>query len=65
MKAVQIFNNTHHLCNPKRTLLATALAAVTLQASAAELSTDPGDMVALPAGTGLGVFYYQHAERDR
>lgn len=65
MKAVQIFNNTHHLCNPKRTLLATALAAVTLQASAAELSTDPGDMVALPAGTGLGVFYYQHAERDK
>lgn len=65
MKAVQIFKKFHHLYTPKRTLLAAALAAGAFQASAAELSTDPGDMVALPAGTELGVFYYQHAERDK
>ena len=65
MKAVHIFKKIHHRYAPKRTLLAATLAAGTFQASAAELSTDPGDMVALPAGTELGVFYYQHAERDK
>ncbi|MCP3656812.1 MAG: transporter [Herbaspirillum sp.] len=31
---------------------------------AAEIATDPGDYAALPAGTSLGLLYYQHTERN-
>lgn len=43
----------------------TALTLTSPNMQAAVLSTDPGDMVALPVGTELGVFYYQHAERNK
>ncbi len=42
---------------------ATALALVAGSAQALEM--DAGDDTALPAGTNLGVLYYQHVERDR
>lgn len=32
--------------------------------SASALTVDAGDYTALPAGTNLGLLYYQHAERD-
>ena len=34
-------------------------------ASASALDVDAGDYTALPAGTNLGLLYYQHAERNR
>jgi hypothetical protein len=46
-------------------LFVIAAMAHAMAAEAAELSTDPGDYVALPPGTDLGLLYYQHAERDR
>jgi hypothetical protein len=45
-----------------RALLAGGFAALLAPAMAAEIPTDPGDYAALPAGTDLGVVYYQHAE---
>jgi hypothetical protein len=45
-----------------RALAAAACAAMLAPAMAAEIPTDPGDYVALPAGTDLGVVYYQHTE---
>jgi hypothetical protein len=45
-----------------RALLATGFAALLAPAVAAEIPTDPGDYAALPAGTDLGVVYYQHTE---
>lgn len=36
-----------------------------LNTHAAVLSTDPGDYVALPVGTNLGLLYYQHVERNK
>ncbi len=54
------------------TVFTTLSAALTMLAlansnavEAAVLSTDPGDYVALPPGTELGLLYYQHAERNR
>ncbi|MGF6273667.1 hypothetical protein ABIB38_002041 [Massilia sp. UYP11] len=43
-------------------LAAAGLAALLAPATAAEIPTDPGDYVALPAGTDLGILYYQRAE---
>lgn len=40
------------------------LATMGIAASAAEISTDPGDYAALPSGVDLGIVYYQHAERN-
>lgn len=34
-------------------------------ANAYVITTEPGDNAPLPAGTNLGVLYYQHAERDK
>ncbi|WP_291809475.1 transporter [Limnobacter sp.] len=34
------------------------------QVNAAEIATDPGDYVPLPAGINLGILYVQHATRD-
>jgi hypothetical protein len=45
-----------------RALAAAACAALLAPATAAEIATDPGDYVALPAGTDLGIVYYQRAE---
>jgi hypothetical protein len=45
-----------------RALVAAGFAAMLAPAMAAEIATDPGDYVALPAGTDLGIVYYQHAE---
>jgi hypothetical protein len=45
-----------------RALAAAGLAALLVPATAAEIPTDPGDYVALPAGTDLGILYYQRAE---
>lgn len=45
-----------------RALVAAGLAAMLAPTMAAEIATDPGDYVALPAGTDLGIVYYQRAE---
>lgn len=43
-----------------------ALAAAALGATGAHaVDVDAGDYTALPAGTNLGLVYYQHAERDK
>jgi hypothetical protein len=43
---------------------ASLLALHTATASAYLVTTEPGDSAPLPAGTNLGVLYYQHAERN-
>jgi hypothetical protein len=45
-----------------RALVAAGFAAVLAPTMAAEIATDPGDYVALPAGTDLGIVYYQRGE---
>jgi hypothetical protein len=45
-----------------RALLAAACAAVLAPAMAQQIAIDPGDYTALPAGTDLGIVYYQRAE---
>jgi hypothetical protein len=50
------------LRNVTRALVAAGFAAMLAPAMAAEIATDPGDYVALPAGTDLGIVYYQRAE---
>jgi hypothetical protein len=50
------------LRNVTRALVAAGFAAMLAPAMAAEIPTDPGDYVALPAGTDLGIVYYQHTE---
>jgi hypothetical protein len=53
------------LRNVTRALAAAACAACTTifaPAMAQQIPTDPGDYTALPAGTDLGIVYYQHAE---
>lgn len=52
-----------HLKSVAATLLAT-LGVFAGSARAAEISTDPGDYAALPAGVDLGIVYVQHTERD-
>lgn len=44
---------------------AASLALHATSANAYLVTTEPGDSATLPAGTNLGVLYYQHAERDR
>jgi hypothetical protein len=45
-----------------RALFAAGLAALLAPAMAQQIATDPGDYVALPAGTDLGIVYYQRGE---
>jgi hypothetical protein len=45
-----------------RALVAAGFAAMLAPTMAAEIATDPGDYVALPAGTDLGIVYYQRGE---
>jgi hypothetical protein len=47
-----------------RALAAAGFAAMLAPAMAAEIATDPGDYVALPAGTDLGIVYYQRGKFD-
>jgi hypothetical protein len=42
-----------------------AAAALILVPTVARADVDAGDYTALPAGTNLGLAYYQHATRDR
>lgn len=48
-----------------RPFLAAATVTLALECHAAMIPTEPGDNVPLPAGTELGVVYFQHAERNR
>jgi hypothetical protein len=48
----------------RRVLATLVMASPVSFAFAAEIATDPGDYAALPAGTQLGLLYYQHVERD-
>ncbi|MDH4574062.1 transporter [Salinicola acroporae] len=50
--------------NPAPLLAALLLAAMTPMAAQA-IDVDVGDYVPAPAGTTIGMLYYQHAERDR
>ena len=57
--------------NPQRKvwsswLASMAVAAAALVATPAQaIDVDAGDYTALPAGTKLGLLYYQHAQRNR
>ena len=50
----------------RKWLSAFAFAATALTATGAQaVEVDAGDYTALPAGTNLGIVYYQHAQRDK
>ncbi|QRX81673.1 transporter [Glaciimonas sp. PAMC28666] len=60
----QLKSHKSFISNTVKTFASAGFAALACSSGAAEISTDPGDYVALPPGVNLGIVYYQHTEHD-
>jgi hypothetical protein len=61
---MQAFNRKIFTAAAFKSIVMIGLMAISFTAGAAEISTDPGDYAALPAGVNLAAVYYQHAENN-